>query len=275
MWVGLRTWLPAVVPRGLKAGDASVLLPKEPIVLHGIALNLDAQLARLPSWEAAHQRLFAAILDDSAINPLGRPQGRVHNGWFETPDAEIYVAVIADSRPHRIVEVGGGYSTLIARRTVDELGLSCSITVVDPEPRTEVRDAVDSIHLTMIEDFDADRLELGSGPVLLFIDSSHVVRSGGDVPLLFDRIIPQLAPGSMVHVHDIFLPYDYPPALKARLYTEQYVLQALLTHSNRYEVQFATHCMARQFTHEMQRSIRPTVASDHRFYGSSFWFRVR
>ena len=72
--------------------------------------------------------------------------------------------------------------------------------------------------------------QLGAGDIL-FIDSSHTVRIGGDVVHLFCEVIPRLAPGVIVHVHDIYLPYEYPRAWVEQLrwyWAEQYLLQALL-----------------------------------------------
>jgi len=76
--------------------------------------------------------------------------------------------------------------------------------------------------------------------ILFFIDSSHVTRPGGDVPYLYNTIIPALPSGSLVHVHDIFIPYDYTYQYQQRLYSEQHMLQALLCNSSKYWARFAT-----------------------------------
>ena len=107
---------------------------------------------------------------------------------------------------------------------------------------------------------------------MLFIDSSHVVRAGGDVPLLFNRLIPGLPAGSMVHVDDVYIPWDYPVSYRKRLYTEQYVLQALLCGSDRFRTVFATHFMGRTHGELMSEVISPSVADDRSHAGSSYWF---
>ena len=67
----------------------------------------------------------------------------MQNDWFATPDAEAYASMICDMRPSQIIEVGGGFSTLIARRAIDYLGLPTQLVVVDPEPRTTVTHVAD------------------------------------------------------------------------------------------------------------------------------------
>lgn len=122
-----------------------------------------------------------------------------------------------------------------------------------------------------VEDLDVETLPL-DGSLLLFIDSSHVTRTGGDVPYLYNRVVPRLSPGATVHAHDVFIPFDYAPRYQARLYTEQYVLHALLQHSTRLEVLFATAFMAWRHPAELNAVFGETVPE--RNGGASFWFRV-
>jgi hypothetical protein len=75
-------------------------------------------------------------------------------------------------------------------------------------------------------------------------------------------------------VHDVFLPYDYPDAYRRRVYGEQYVLEALLADSPRYEVLFATHWMVRRHPEPMRRAFGPIVGNDPLYFGASFWFAV-
>ena len=104
---------------------------------------------------------------------------------------------------------------------------------------------------------------------------SHVTRAGGDIPYLYNVLLPSVPAGTLVHVHDIFLPYDYPVRYQQRLYTEQYVLHALLAHAERYRVVFATHCMSRQHPDAMRATFGGIVALDDPYFGASLWFEVR
>ena len=81
---------------------------------------------------------------------------------------------------------------------------------------------------------------------MLFIDSSHTVKIGGDVNYLFLEVLPRLNPGVIVHIHDIFFPFDYPRDWvinKLRFWTEQYLLQTFLTFNSEFEVLMSTSYM--------------------------------
>ena len=197
----------------------------------------------------------------------------MRNPFFATPDAEFYAGLIADRRPDTIVEVGGGYSTVVARRTIERAGLPTRIVVVDPEPRTDVAGSADELIRSRVEEVGADRLGLTSD-TLLFIDSSHVVRPRGDVPWLFGELLPTLPSGVLVHVHDVFLPWDYPDSMRLRLYGEQYVLQALLAHSKRYRVIAAVHCLCRRHPDALRATFGDWLDHEPGLYGGSFWLEV-
>jgi Methyltransferase domain len=262
-----------VLPPDLGGLDRRAWLPQTEVGHAGLDLRVEDQLRRLKRWGNDYTDLFSALRADEAINPWFTGQPRIHNGQFPTPDAEVYASIIGDYRPSRIVEVGAGFSTLIARRAMGELGHEAPIVAIDPEPRTDVLPRVSRLIQRPVELVSPSDLALESGDVL-FIDSSHVVRARGDVPHLFNSVIPELPGGTLVHVHDVFIPFDYPDAYRLRLYSEQYVLHALLSSSPRYRVLFTTHWMARQALREMRAALGPGVGHDERFFGASMWFEV-
>jgi hypothetical protein len=268
----LRGPIRTLIPPDLAAIDPYDWLPRVEVGHEGIDLDPTRQLEQLRRWGQSYGELFAALRADRQIN-VEASRARIHNGWYGTPDAEVYAAIVADRRPAAIVEVGGGFSTLVARRAAKELGLDTQIVVVDPEPRTDVRAAADQLLLTKIETVAMDELPLDDGGIL-FVDSTHVARSRGDVPHLFNRVIPALAPSIAVHVHDVFIPFDYPDGYRARMYSEQYVLQALLCRSPTFRTIFATHYMGRRNTKAMREALGAGVATDERFYGGSYWFEL-
>ena len=233
----------------------------------GVDYREPEQLERLRSW-TRYSGVFAALRDDPTVN-RGTSGGPVENGWYATPDAEVYAAMIGDLRPRRVVEIGGGFSTRIARTAVRELGIGCSITVVDPEPRTDVADVADRVLRVPIQRVDVAELELEPGSIL-FVDSSHVALPGGDVPHVYGVLIPGLPAGSFVHVHDVFLPFDYPAHARRALYNEQYLLHALLSSSRRYRVELSSHLLSRRYPDELGAVIPGTRPGS----GGSFWFAV-
>ena len=269
----LRDAVRDVVPPDALGLDATAYVPDALLGALGIDFHEPEQLLQIQRWGADYQALFAAVRADQAINSRVATQGdSILNGQFNTPDAETYAALIADRKPSMIVEVGAGYSTRVARRTIDELGLATQLCVIDPKPRVAIDPIVDRFAQKRVEDAVAD-LQLGPG-TMLFIDSSHVVRSGGDIPVLFNQIVPGLPVGVTVHVHDIFLPWDYPPAYQRRLYTEQYVLGGLLAYASRYRVLSSSHLMARQHGDAMRAAFGSRVGIENDYYGASLWFDI-
>jgi hypothetical protein len=142
------------------------------------------------------------------------------------------------------LEVGSGNSTKIVRQTIRDLGLSTQVWSVDPEPRAEIDHLADRVIRARVETLDPEMFaELGDGDIL-FIDSSHRVSVGNDVAYLFLTVLPALRRGVLVHVHDIFLPFDYPAewVIDARWdWNEQYLVQAILGFSDAFEVLWAGH----------------------------------
>lgn len=154
-------------------------------------------------------------------------------GWA---DASVYRAMLGWLQPERIIEAGSGYSTMIA---LDE---GYPVTCIEPhpdrllslvrpgDPVTLLRQLVQDVPLSLYG-------ELAAGDIL-FIDSSHVVKAGSDVCWLLLRVLPRLAPGAMMHLHDIFWPFEYPAAWlrEHRDWTEDYLLNAFLSGNAGWEI---------------------------------------
>lgn len=155
---------------------------------------------------------------------------RIGNGYYDSPDADALYLMIRRFQPKRVIEVGCGNSTRVTRQAIIDGGLCTKITAIDPYPRADIAHVVDQFEQKRLEEVDPavfGQLEAGD---VLFIDSSHVVRMSNDVAHLFCRIIPALKPGVVIHVHDVFLPYEYPKRFfyDCPGWGEQYILHALL-----------------------------------------------
>ena len=221
---------------------------------------------------AGHSELFAALRSDPKINVQHHGAGdKIRNGFFPTPDAETYAAMIALRRPARIIEIGGGFSTLVARSTLDQLGLDTELVVIDPEPRTDVTAAAGRVVRQRVEEAALSESDFPPSSIL-FIDSSHILRTGGDLPFLYCDLVPSLPSGVAVHVHDIYLPFDYSQLGADLWWTEQYLLLALLSHSPRYRVDLALRWMTAMNPALMAEVFGPIVAEDPAHGGGSFWF---
>ena len=150
------------------------------------------------------------------------------NGYLSGLDAAALYATLAFSNPGRYVEVGSGNSTRFARRAIRDHGLRTRITSIDPRPRVEIDSIADEVLRAPLEETDLKWVTgLGAGDVL-FIDGSHRCFMNSDVTVAFLEVLPRLPAGVRVHIHDIFLPYDYPPEWTEHHYSEQYLLAAYL-----------------------------------------------
>jgi hypothetical protein len=243
----------------------------------GIDFRESDQLALLAAWRSPkHQAMFKALREDAVINRYALGSDAVSNTFCNTPDAEIYASMILDHQPSKIVEVGSGFSTLIAKKAIGHAGFDTRVVVIDPHPRTDVRSASDELKLSPVE--QSDLLSLSWAPNdILFIDSSHICRTRGDLPYLFCKLLPSLPVGVLVHVHDIFLPYDYPNLYDAWCHTEEYLLACTLAHNPRYRVRMATHWLSRDHAADMEKTFGPfsgTSKSAPHHLGCSFWIEV-
>lgn len=215
-----------------------------------------------------HLPRFADLADERA-NDVGY---RLDNGFFSSPDAEVLYTMVRLHKPSRIVEVGCGNSTKISRQAIIDGGLHTRLTCIDPCPRADVSRRADEVFLQPAEDLidHAVFRSLADGDVL-FIDSSHELRPGNDCVALFLRLLPALPAGVLIHVHDVFLPYEYP---RWWLFEEeigcgeQYVVQAALMASNGFDVLWASHYLLH--SDDRLAKLLPNAKLQN---ASSLWFR--
>jgi predicted O-methyltransferase YrrM len=186
--------------------------------------------------------------------------------------------MILEQRPKRIVEIGSGFSSACMLDTIDEVGLETELTFIEPDAerlRSLLRPE-DSGRARIIEapvqDVPLDEFRvLGSGD-LLFIDSSHVLKTGSDVHRELFEILPALTPGVLVHFHDIDYPFEYPDLfLFERRYSwnEAYAVRAFLMYNANYRVEFMV-AMFRRMAADLVRATFPAFDEQP---GASLWVR--
>lgn len=222
--------------------------------LHGIAFDLDAQ-----------ERLLAELAPLGA--ELAATGYEFANNFYEHVDAEVAYAMVRRLRPARVVELGSGFSTQVLRAALAANG-SGALTTYDPYSKLDDAERVAAQDVPE-EVFGA----LAAGDVL-FVDTSHVVRTGGDVNRIVLDVLPALAPGVVVHFHDIWLPYEYDRRLTEHLganWSEQYLLQALLSGNAGFEVLLGCAALARD-RRDAVRAAFPDWDPE-REYPSAFWLR--
>jgi hypothetical protein len=162
------------------------------------------------------------------------------NNYFTSPDAEVLYTIVRQFQPRNFIEIGCGNSTKITRQAIIDGQLNTKLTSIDPQPRTDIQHLPDQLYLQPVEELNNTDLfnSLQSGDIL-FIDSSHVLKTGNDVVFLYTNVIPKLPSGVIIHIHDIFLPYDYPRYWVMETtwnFNEQYLIQSILMLSNSFEV---------------------------------------
>lgn len=209
------------------------------------------------------------------------------NTFFSALDAIALYGFLGSIKPSRYVEVGSGNSTKFARRAVRDLALNTQIISVDPSPRAEVDALCDRVVREPLETVDTalfDELEAGD---MLFVDSSHRVFENSDVTVFFLEILPRLKSGVTVHLHDIFLPFDYPRLWMDRHYSEQYLLAAyLLAGYSRFEVllplaYISQHPVTGAFVNKtwgqplFQRAFSRNRQNTGGYIGTSFWLKLK
>ncbi|MBL38609.1 MAG: hypothetical protein CMP07_09380 [Xanthomonadales bacterium] len=231
----------------------------------------DGSLKWVADAARAHAEDLHGLMSGSAVPGKFCPK----NDYLRGSDAEMLYLFVRTRRPRRIVEIGVGNSTRVIRQAIADGNLKVKHIAIDPEPRIDIDDASDQLVRKRLEDLapeDQSRVfsSLESGDIL-FLDSSHEVRLGNDVVHLFCNILPTLKPGVCIHVHDIFLPYEYPWefAWNYRSWNEQYLLQVFLAASGR-EVLWPGFYL-RQCREQDFRSI--PFASGHEIRPQSLWFR--
>ena len=244
-----------------------------PSELVGIDMNDSVQLDllrnRFPKFRDEYERF--------PTKPTGQP-GRFHlnNDFFDGTDALVAYCMVRHFQPRLIIEAGSGFSSLIAAEAAAKNKTSALICI-EPFPREFLRQRFPGLHSLIekkVEDVDLEFFsQLGPGDIL-FIDSSHTVKIGGDVNYLFLEVLPRLKPGVIVHVHDIFLPFDYRRDWvmdEFRFWTEQYLLQAFLTFNSEFEVLMANSYLG----HYHMEDLKTAFPNSPWWGGGSFWMRRR
>ncbi len=225
-----------------------------------IDFRLDAQWALLNELSTYRDELTTLDFD-------------FYNGFFSGFDAAVYYSVIRHLKPRRIIEIGGGYSTRIAAKALSA-NQKGALTCIEPYPEERLTRADLKVELITkrVEEIDVDFFSCLEANDILFIDSSHTVKFGSDVCYEFLEIMPRLARGVWVHVHDIFFPHDYPAEwlMNRRMaLNEQYLLEAFLSFSKTFSVELANYWLCLEHLDDAAR-LWSNAAIDR---ASSFWMK--
>lgn len=225
---------------------------------------------------------FAAVLDsmNSVATDLARigadapPAPRWNQSWFPRLDAAAAYTLVRKRRPKRIVEVGSGHSTRFLARAVADAGLETQITAIDPAPRAALDGLAIEFRRETLQTVGLGVFETLSEGDFLMIDSSHILMPGSDVDTIFGRVLPILPAGVLLHLHDVFLPDDYPEQWDWRGYNEQLGVLALLF-GGAWHARFASHYVATRMADAVTNSVAAGLPLSAGALESSLWLEKR
>ena len=232
--------------------------------LPGIKFNTDNQINNLKKFD------YQKELNNLSFN--------IKNNFFEGGDAEIYYQMIRYFKPKKIIEIGSGHSSLIAKEAIKNNkeidNFTSKLICIEPYENAwleknninVIRQKVEEVDIGIFSELDKNDI--------LFIDSSHVIRPQGDIIKIFLEILPKLKSGVIIHIHDIFSPKDYPEKwlkIENRFYNEQYLLEGILDNSSRYNILLSLNLLKHDFYNELKK-VCPYL--DQKSEPSSFYIIV-
>ena len=200
-----------------------------------------------------------------------------NNGFLPGLDIIGIYTLITEFKPKKYIEIGSGNSTKVAFKAKTEHKLDTEIISIDPMPRAEIDTLANRIIREPFENIDFDILDELNENDILFVDNSHRILPNSDSMVFFLEILPRLKKGVIVHIHDIYLPYDYPQFMCDRFYSEQYGLAMyLLANSEKYQTILPNYFISED--KELSGLIAPIWNHDNlknvERHGGSYWIKI-
>lgn len=201
----------------------------------------------------------------------------VRNPNFGPGDWDLYYLLIRNHQPRNIIEIGSGFSTLVAHEAIRknrQEGVLTKMTCIEPYENQWLETLPDiTLIRQTVETVSPDLFETLEENDILFIDSSHVIRPEGDVLFEYLTVLPRLKKGVIIHVHDIFTPRHYRSDwldTEFRFWNEQYLLEAFLYFNDHFEIMYAANFLKKEACEDTARVLTSLTQNDE---PSSFWMR--
>jgi hypothetical protein len=221
-----------------------------------------------------NEAVFTAMIDliDSHETDLEKLRPLLDQAWFPALDAALAYVLVRERKPRRIVEIGSGHSTRVLAKASGGL---VEILAIDPFPRADIAGLPGvTIVPSTLQAASSDSFDGMMAGDMLFIDSSHILMPGSDVDFLFNRVLPGLPAGALIHIHDIYLPFDYPAMWGWRNYNEQQGVLPLLT-TGAYKPLFSSVWAERQLSDRLAHSIVARLPRPEDALAASLWLEKR
>jgi hypothetical protein len=200
------------------------------------------------------------------------------NDWYQMSDGAVYYSMLTTLRPKRILEVGSGFTSAIALDVRDQELHDLELTFIDPNPQRllgllKAHDhAATTLYRKPVQEVPIEAFDVLEKDDILFIDSSHISWSGSDVNFLFLDVLPRLKEGVVVHIHDIFYPFEYPDVwrvLPGFAWNELYLVRAFLSYNSTFQITFFNSWLWREHPEIVGRYFPESVS----LRASSLWLR--
>ena len=252
-------------------GKHSQVFDRSKNTIPGVDLRRLEQLALLDTLEKYYPEL------PFPENPQAGNRYYLKNEWFSHSDATCLYLMMRNLRPKRIIEVGSGFSSSaildVAERFIPEIEL----TFIDPDTARLFslihKKDLGNIHVISenIQNIDIERFGILESNDILFIDSSHVVKTASDVNFLVLDVLPMLRSGVRVHFHDIFFPFEYPEqwVYEGWAWNEAYLLRSFLMYNQAFQIELFPSML--QYQHASVLSNRMPLLMQSP--ASSLWLR--
>ncbi len=249
-------------------------LPAHPLLHSIIQKNRDIYTEWLEKARSCTDEI-ALIPDAEMVRDPGSPSW--NNGFLPGLDMVILYTLIAHMEPTTYVEIGSGHSTKVVALAKKNRQLVTRMISIDPSPRAEIDMLADEIVRAPFEETDLHFFKKLNAGDIVFVDNSHRIFPNSDATVFFLEVLPFLPEGVVVHLHDIYLPYDYPQFMCDRYYSEQYPLACyLMANPERYQTLMPNYYISED--PELKKILQPLwehpsmpVVEQH---GASFWLRI-
>lgn len=236
--------------------------------IQGIDLNLSNQITLLKEFEKYYVEL---PFKDSAQKGL---RYYFKNSYYSYSDAIMLYSFIRHYNPKNIIEVGSGFSSALMLDTKDSFKLDCNITFIEPFPvrlKSLLTDKDKNSYEIIekgLQDVPLDEFKKLTKGDILFIDSTHVSKTGSDVNYLLFEVFPVLNVGVLIHIHDVFSSFEYPKnwVYEGRSWNEDYILRAFLMYNKEFSIRLFTH-----YLHTHHQEVFKNMPLCYQNSGANIW----
>jgi len=251
----------------IKANEDNIFT--NPKLIRGININASRQLELLTEFGRYYEELpFSSISKSERF--------QFENGFYSYGDATILYCFMRYLQPKKIIEVGSGYSSA-AMLDVSDIFFDSSIefTFIEPFPerlKALLRQSENNLLVEkFVQDVSISEYSKLQANDILFIDSSHISKTGSDLNHILFNILPVLSAGVYIHFHDIAWPFEYPKKwiYEGRCWNEAYILRALLSNSNQYSIQYFNDYIVRQHIQTLEQHLPICLKNG----GASLWLK--